>query len=721
MNGVASSSSLSSSSSSSVSAGRTLVASLPVTVHDANSSSQLLLVQSLLRPPTRPYDLTRVRRVALKPRHGRIELEIAHDPESNTMDVSAGFADSFRLAGSFSAPFSNPYASSSINLPSSHAPVSSVPCMLAVGVVRQGNLHMVPVSAIAQLKPSFKNLPVHAGAEYGVVVRDTTEDDLAMDDADDVDEDDQMTMLNQSASGAGDEGVPVVVTVQKRETERQQAARQRSWAYMAEREAAERWVDCSLSRSPVFPLEDVVASEDVSMEDAQGASSSNGLRRPSSVSSSNLRTMLLLSSPSDALPSVESVLRQSYCCALPQLVSSLRLNVPASGGAAISLDMLPTNIRTQLDRVAVYSRGLWFLRSDMLFEKDSRRELSRDLILGCLHHDHPGQAPPTSIASNVPLSALSAKINSDYWIGIRAVDDKTVVDMSSNLLPPSLTIASISARSNLALQLVEEIFTQLFSRRGVKWFLKALPYFLNDEHARASVFWEKRRSVCEKLLATDEPQRRVRERAREKMPGGPLRVNVNLGSGSSLSNSTPSGSLSSSFLSNGTSSAATSLPSARKGSATAAAAAAAAAASASGGSVIPELSKFLIDLFSQHGVLSVASVRAAINLHKAQLPPSDPLVSLSESDFAATMESVCRPFTSVSVRILKSVGDPSVDEFRDAIVGLLQERGKLKKTEILDGVRERTGREVSQAVYSRVLKEVAERQGIAWAPKVGSS
>jgi len=73
------------------------------------------------------------------------------------------------------------------------------------------------------------------------------------------------------------------------------------------------------------------------------------------------------------------------------------------------------------------------------------------------------------------------------------------------------------------------------------------------------------------------------------------------------------------------------------------------------------------------------------------------------------------------VYFLTSLGNPSLDPFRDVVIALLRKMGPhtgLRKNDIMLAVRS-TGRDAPLAVYLKVMKELCYTRGGAWVLKPG--
>lgn len=74
------------------------------------------------------------------------------------------------------------------------------------------------------------------------------------------------------------------------------------------------------------------------------------------------------------------------------------------------------------------------------------------------------------------------------------------------------------------------------------------------------------------------------------------------------------------------------------------------------------------------------------------------------------------------VYFLTSLGNPTLDPFRDVVIKLLRTKGPgtaLRKVDITEACKIALGREVPQAVYLKVMKELCNARGNGWVLKTG--
>ena len=244
---------------------------IPVFFNRARAADQTLCVlQYPLRPADRPYDIQHVDAVRYKPKSGKLEIELprAKGEAANERNVDPEAAPNLRADRRA--------------LVSTETPTREGYC---VGAMRDGALHLTPVDAAFQMRPSLAHLDaaddrrkredVLLGGARGEEKREEKRDGARRRRADDDDgaaagvaggvsvgagEDEESARVKNehdgvSLGGVGGVGgvgvemradpppslVPLQVHVKRRETERQTEMRLHSHAYLKQLEEDERW------------------------------------------------------------------------------------------------------------------------------------------------------------------------------------------------------------------------------------------------------------------------------------------------------------------------------------------------------------------------------------------------------------------------------------------------------------------------------------------------
>lgn len=196
-------------------------------------------MQYPLRPCDRPYDIASVNSVRYKPRSGKLEIELPNTGEAaNPRNVDSEATPNLRVDTRV--------------LVSTESPVHAGYC---VAQMRDGALHLTPVDAAFQMRPSLAHLDAaddkrkqeDAGAAAGGrgLAGDRRDAAGGTDEETDTKKEREDAQRGELASlGAPEPGhslVPLQVQVKRRETERQTEMRLHSHAYLKQQEEDERW------------------------------------------------------------------------------------------------------------------------------------------------------------------------------------------------------------------------------------------------------------------------------------------------------------------------------------------------------------------------------------------------------------------------------------------------------------------------------------------------
>ncbi|XP_058081969.1 uncharacterized protein LOC131229905 [Magnolia sinica] len=143
------------------------------------------------------------------------------------------------------------------------------------------------------------------------------------------------------------------------------------------------------------------------------------------------------------------------------------------------------------------------------------------------------------------------------------------------------------------------------------------------------------------------------------------------------------------------------------------------------------LPKALVELFRIHKVCSLQLICQGLRdmaVSKSTHPKADPRMAIAAAQGAKALPELQSILSQVAINIhgayvLKSLGNASVDPFRNVVINLfcaMQPNAKLKKAEIVEAARIALKREIPNAEYNQVLNELCVSvKGGAWMLKSG--
>ncbi|CAM6101262.1 unnamed protein product [Calypogeia fissa] len=173
--------------------------------------TQFYLLQYPLRPAWRPYALEEMcQEVRLKAKQKKVEVDLAIDTDSENYDQEA--AEHLQIK-------TQTLSSSKVSLTTSYA----------IGVLQGNKLHLNPLQAVVQLRPSMKYLDEADAKKKTHASASGVDGDEDMADA-------------EAPEAATPELVALQVNVRRRETEWQEENRLHSHAYLKQIDDAEPWI-----------------------------------------------------------------------------------------------------------------------------------------------------------------------------------------------------------------------------------------------------------------------------------------------------------------------------------------------------------------------------------------------------------------------------------------------------------------------------------------------
>eukprot|EP00039_Didymoeca_costata_P010944 m.149504 g.149504 ORF g.149504 m.149504 type:complete len:632 (-) comp15014_c0_seq2:2304-4199(-) len=183
-------------------------------------ADRLYLLQYPLRPRKRPYGNTKTKpQVRVKPEQDKLEMKFELNTNSNTYDREKG-KEIAEEAGQ-TGPSSTVHMRENSTLMDAHVLRSTkVPMRThyVTGIWKDDGLHLTPLKAILQLRPSFDHL-------------------------NDIDKKKQDKGKDALQASEGTEEKPVNLIFKRIENEKTQAARKRSHNYMQQQSDAEAWIN----------------------------------------------------------------------------------------------------------------------------------------------------------------------------------------------------------------------------------------------------------------------------------------------------------------------------------------------------------------------------------------------------------------------------------------------------------------------------------------------
>ena len=176
-----------------------------------NLPNDLHLFQFPLRPHFRPYDFSKISELRVKPLQQKVELRFDQDIDAASFDPSR-------------AELSRRFCLTSTPVPNK--------ANYAIGVLRGDQLHLNPLHAVLQMRPSFEDF--EAAAQGGGPLRMIKT------------EAEQELEAKAKVKEEPVEAKPVQVQIKKRETERAREARKNSHAYLKAKADEEQWIDMDM-------------------------------------------------------------------------------------------------------------------------------------------------------------------------------------------------------------------------------------------------------------------------------------------------------------------------------------------------------------------------------------------------------------------------------------------------------------------------------------------
>mmetsp|Transcript_28784 Transcript_28784/g.46594 ORF Transcript_28784/g.46594 Transcript_28784/m.46594 type:complete len:388 (+) Transcript_28784:322-1485(+) len=136
------------------------------------------------------------------------------------------------------------------------------------------------------------------------------------------------------------------------------------------------------------------------------------------------------------------------------------------------------------------------------------------------------------------------------------------------------------------------------------------------------------------------------------------------------------------------------------------------------GAAAHTLADVLCEVFQTFGVVSFGFLRQRMDAIASQKADVATLLeSIEDADIQEVLSSVC--ITLHNSYVLKSLGNPTVDQYRNIVVELFRNKPAVKKAEIKAAAMAAVGEDIPPAHYSKIMKELSTSRGAMWLFKQG--
>ncbi|XP_064614481.1 DNA-directed RNA polymerase III subunit RPC5-like [Liolophura sinensis] len=316
-------------------------------------SESLYVFQYPVRPAHLPYDDIDLLTARVKPKQQKVELELGVNSEGNNYCVSKGEQLALNVDGSeYTHEPQGRFFKSNVydKQVLSSTPQAGDTSKYAIGLLKDGELHLTPVHGILQLKPTFSYLD-KADAKH-------KNDQAALD-------------PGENSQDEEEEVKAVTVKFARPESAEAKARRMASYDYIQGKRAEEAWVHVSYH----LPHTDRSHAERLQLY----------ANKTDEISEFQMThhdyVSLLMPKPGEkleekpAMPNNVLSLAQLRTLPLSDQVRALLINAKTIRMSQL-MSLLPNNTEVMsalrsLQQVAMLVQGCWVVKSDILYPKDS--------------------------------------------------------------------------------------------------------------------------------------------------------------------------------------------------------------------------------------------------------------------------------------------------------------------------------------------------------------
>lgn len=628
---------------------------------EVDSETKLYVLQYPLRPYWRPYNLEeRCQEVRIKPQMSKVEMDLVIDNDSENYDQDR---DEYLQIST------QTLSSSKVAMNTSYA----------IGILRGNQVHLNPVQAVVQFRPSMKNIDAHDAAKK------KSDKDAGTNDGDE-------EMFDAEPNESKSELTLLQVNIRRRETERQEANRLQSHAYLKQLEETEAWIPLEPHGTDSSVTEEIRQKMVVKIQDrinfnmssytylnslvpGRSSTSTAGFLKEEGtgnfgISKSHLETLLLPL----RIPHI-------FEKGLKQVLQFERVMKMAPAGCS------EEEVLAELVNSAVLVQGCWVCASHIRHEYCQTRP-QRDYILllfsrnRVVKHE---QLRGLTLSKEglrdlmVPLAVQRAGVGWEF----KEDTDKSFIKKHQVVVKQQTT-------------------QWANSEAGITGALIDMnPYFPKEygfEPTEPTLEENKKPNIKSGKFGSGSPASHL-SRPPSGRPQG-SKVGAAAGDGSGKSN-----------VENGESS--------EQGTMSA--------------ETLAALPGALKEIFARHHVCSMQIIvqslrdmaieRTVANFNPKETAAAVAAAKATNAPAAELTDAVNRVATSLGgVYMLASLGNPTLDPFRNVVLALLRKMGPntgLRKTEIMGAFKIATGKEAPTTTYQKVMKELCYTRGGAWVLKPG--
>ncbi|XP_012944474.1 DNA-directed RNA polymerase III subunit RPC5 [Aplysia californica] len=666
-------------------------------------SDNLYLMQYPLRPRNVGYDQFDHLAARVKPQQKKVELVLSLDTRSKNYSSSKGEQIAVNVDGSLPPDSAERYFSGSKmnKMVVSCPPMtdSFTGCQYAMGLLRDGELHLTPVSAVVQMRPSLDYLDtadVRCKAEAA----------------------------NQSLGDGGEssqdeaeeEATPVSMKVTRGESEEFKARRMASYEYIHQRREEERWVNVTYfgADSGVSEAErEQLKAGDVPRVSQFKISPQEYLQAlipPSSESKSEAPAM-----PDNVL-SLSDLRRLD----LTDQIRALLINVKVIRFSQLMSFLAPgadhQAVLRSLQSMAVLVQGCWVVKSELLYPEEDKEEAAKK------RRPHSGVSP--ELLRRVRDYAMWKFTHCKYVVR---------KDISSIVQLPSDDVKEILEKmSRLKLRSGWEFFyeydrdfcerhPEIVQRQRNKW---ALTFHSLAQHFKMPKDGEKKALELEMALMNLQPTERHRtRRLSSRSPRKRTLSGRSMSDVSDLEVDPASGERAGDAvdvaLNGATAHAARNLTNGLVGGIPGEVN----ADGDPGGTLTRQLETFLREVLSESSLLSMSEIRSKLSMYTARVPAahvfsagvSDRMIEDAVAAIGGHKLNNQWPANKKPDPLFAAwTGNDTLDKLRQILFSLFEESPKIRSASFRAAVLRETGVELSEAEMKKVLKDHCDSHAASW-------
>jgi hypothetical protein len=135
-----------------------------------------------------------------------------------------------------------------------------------------------------------------------------------------------------------------------------------------------------------------------------------------------------------------------------------------------------------------------------------------------------------------------------------------------------------------------------------------------------------------------------------------------------------------------------------------------------GATATEQARNMITKILTTQGALKKSALISVFSYQQSRSVEGNKLGDVNNQELESIIDDLCLPLQSLLV--LKTMGNPILDQYRYTVISLFEKKTQLRKTELMSAWESDVGNTPNTSMYSRIMQEVATaKAGGTWVLK----